>query len=194
MVTRAQRTWMLAAVALLALACAEDRPDSPPSRAGGAEGTAAASRADGSVGSANLPSCDELAVALLRTPITRAELAAEYGAPDSVVATTEPNRHIQGATDSLFTVFYPGLTALLRTPPSARDMVTHVTVTDNRYVAYPQLGIDADAASVTDALGAPHTRDAGSLIYACGEAVEQPVTFHLVNGVVSSIDISYYVD
>ena len=194
MVNRAQRTWVIAVAALLATACVEERPDAPPSRAGEAVGTASAARGGSSADTADIPSCDDLANELLRTPITRAALSAEYGAPDSLLATTEPNRHVEGATDSLFTVFYPGLTALLRTPTDARDMVTHVTVSDNRYVAYPRIGIDADAASVTDALGAPHTRDAGSLVYACGEAVEQPVTFHLANGVVRSIDISYYVD
>ena len=142
--------------------------------------------------------CDTLAAALLRSGATRSALAQAYGEPDSIEVTTEPNRHMPGATDSLFVVHYAGLAVTLRTPPAARDLVSAVTVTDNRYLAYPSIGIGARESAVVGALGEPDERTTAdgttSLIYACGEEVEQPVTFHLRDGVVVRIEASYYVD
>ena len=178
-----------AMVAACAREAADETPvlDAPPAR----DTTDVAS-------SASLPECATLAETLLRTPATRSALAAAYGAPDSVRATTEPNRHIQGATDSLFAVYYPGLAVMLRTPPAARDLVSHVSVTDDRYLAHRRIGIGATEKAVIATLGEPHDRaEAGettSLTYACGVAVEQPVTFHLRDDAVVRIEASYYVD
>ena len=127
-------------------------------------------------------------------PPTRAAFLAEFGTPDSVTAGTEPNRHVPDAVDSLFVVYYPGLVMNIRTPQGGRDMATGVTIRDNRYLAYPDIGIATPAARVTAALGPPTFRPHDRLIYDCDAVVEQPVAFRIVDGRVARIDISYYVD
>lgn len=138
--------------------------------------------------------CEDLQDAILRVPPTRAALAAEYGAPDSVRSSTEPNRHVAGATDSLFTVHYPGFVADMRTPAGARDMATHVLVESSRYLAFPGIGIGATADRLREVLGEPDDAGSAYVRYQCSDAVEQPVTFRLTAGRVSAIEIHYYVD
>lgn len=193
--TRALRQSGLALVfALATLACAADRPEQipTPDSAGATDTNNAAAHPILAL------DCDTLAATLLRTAATRSALAEAYGEPDSVAVATEPNRHMPDATDSLFVVHYPGLAVTLRTPPSARDLVAAVTVTDNRYLAYPSIGIGTREEAVIAALGEPHERAEGDgttvLTYACGEEVEQPVTFDIRDGVVVRIEASYYVD
>jgi hypothetical protein len=162
------------------------RPDS----AGGATGNAQDSATAGRVPS----TCEDLHYQILEVPATREAFAAAFGQPDSVAASTEPNRHIAGAVDSLFTVHYPGAHLEIRTPPGGRDMATHVRVTDNRYLAYPGIGPGTAAARVEEVLGEPRERAGGYLRYQCGEGAEQPVTFRIAAGRVSAVEIDYYVD
>lgn len=138
--------------------------------------------------------CDGLHEQILKVPPTREAFANAFGPPDSVATVTEPNRHVPGATDSLFTVHYPGFVMDIRTPTGARDMATHVRVEDDRYLAYPALGMGSPAADVEAVLGEPHSRDAGRVRYQCGVAVEQPVSFMIGNGRVTAIEIDFYVD
>lgn len=138
--------------------------------------------------------CEALGVRILRLHPTRAALAEAYGPPDSVRATAEPNRHVPGATDSLFAVHYPGLEVHIRTPAGARDLVSDVVVRDGRYIADPRLGPGADAASVRAALGEPGEQADEQWTYECGTHVENPVTFEFRAGRVAAISIGYYVD
>jgi hypothetical protein len=149
----------------------------------------------GEVNPGSVPAtCDGLHYEILKVPATREAFAAAFGQPDSTAVATEPNRHIPGAVDSLFTVHYPGLLMDIRTPPGSRDMATHVRVTDDRYLAYPGLGMGTSAARVEEVLGEPRERAADYLRYQCGEGAEQPVTFRIAGGRVSAVEIDYYVD
>ena len=139
-------------------------------------------------------SCEDLHTAILKVRPTRQAFAAAFGAPDSIAPGAEPNRHDPAVTDSIFTVYYPGLVLDIRTPAGSRDMATHVRVEDNRYLAYPGIGIGAAATKVEEVLGEPHERRPGRLTYQCDQAVEQPVTFSLPDGRVRAIEIAYYVD
>lgn len=180
-----------------ALACAPADPAADPrTPAGGTDSAALTDRAPGALdaGAVEPIACEGLESSLLPVPATRAALRDRFGAPDSIRATTEPNRHVAGATDSLFVVYYPGLLISLRTPSGGRDMADRVEVTDGRYVRHAALRIGAPAAQVLAALGTPNTRDATRLVYDCGEGAEQPVTFTLQHGVVAAITIDYYVD
>jgi hypothetical protein len=138
--------------------------------------------------------CEGLDEQILAVQPTRAMLQARFGAPDSMIATAQPNRHVEGVTDSLFTIFYNGLTVDVHMPGGGSDMPVHVDVEHNRYVAFPRIGIGAAADSVIAALGPPTRREDAALVYDCGEAVEQPVRFALSGGRVSRITIAYYVD
>ena len=177
---------------ILLAACAPERPSAgPPSEASTQE---APPDATGGAPASALPEgCQGLERSLLQTAPTRAELRARFGEPDSIAAVTVPNRHVEGVTDTLFTVHYPALIVSIHTPGGGDDLPSSVQVDDNRYVAFPRIGIGAAADSVIAALGEPTRRDPDGLVYDCGE-VEQPVRFELADGRVRRIAIAYYVD
>lgn len=160
--------------------------------------TAAGSRAAvdtaGAAAGAVPSGCADLHYNILKAVPTRQAFSAEFGQPDSVVSTVEPNRHVPGAIDSLFTVHYPRFVMDIRTPSGGRDMATEVHLEDNRYLAYPGIGIGASAARVREVLGDPHDEGPAFLTYQCSEHVEQPVTFRVADGRVAAIEIAYYVD
>ncbi|HUG38977.1 MAG TPA: hypothetical protein VMM12_00745 [Longimicrobiales bacterium] len=185
-----ERWHVLPAVLAALPACAPGPP--PVDQAPGGDSTA--DSVEAAWASVQGLSCEGLAWRILKVDPTRAELAAEFGRPDSIVATTEPNRHVRGQLDSLFTVHYPGLMSILRKPEGGRDMVDHAVVTANRFLAHPQIGIDAPAARVIQALGEPTRRSPAALVYECGDGAEEPVTFHLAGGAVSRIEIDFYLD
>jgi hypothetical protein len=137
--------------------------------------------------------CDSLERTILAGPLTRAGLRDRFGAPDSTHAATEPNRHVPGAVDSLFTEFRPGLVGSFRTLAGARDLIAGAEVTGRGYIAHSGLDIGAPEARVVRILGEPSRRSGDALVYECGE-VEQPVTFRLRDGIVTAVTIAYYVD
>lgn len=151
--------------------------------------------ADATASNTALPAgCAGLERSLLSFEPDRAGVHAAFGAPDTVIAVTEPNRHAEGVTDTLFTLRYPGLVLDIHKPGGGNDLASGVVVEDNRYLAFPRIGIGASADSVTVLLGTPTARDGVSLIYDCGEEVNQPVRFEVSEGRVRRIVISYYVD
>jgi hypothetical protein len=138
--------------------------------------------------------CRDLHATLLRAAPTREAFAAAFGEPESIHRDSEPNRHVEGAVDSLFTVRYPGFLMHIRTPRGGRDMADHIMVRDNRYLAWPGIGIGVAAERIEAVLGTPTRREPGALTYDCSEHVEQPVTFRLAGGVVEAIEVAFYVD
>lgn len=138
--------------------------------------------------------CDDLAAVMLDPVPMRDRLQSRFGPADSLEVTTQPNRHLEGVTDSIFTVHYPGLTVRLHKPGGAEALVSHVTVGDNRYLAFPRIGIGAPEDSVVAALGPPTDRTTHRLTYSCGIGAEQPVHFELDRGRVARVTIDYYVD
>lgn len=138
--------------------------------------------------------CEGLEYSLVDAELSRAGFVSRFGAPDSVQAFTEPNRHVEGVVDSLFIVFYPGLVLDIRKPEGAADLVAGVSLTDNRYVTDPRIGIGRPADSITEALGRPWEITGETLVYNCGVGADQPVTFHFRDGRVTRISIEYYVD
>lgn len=198
--TRSARnaTARAAVVALCAvvLGCGDSQPEPDPRGDGSAPGVdvpgtfAVDAVEDGAVPA----SCEDLHATMLKVAPTREAFAAEFGAPDSIARSAEPNRHDPATVDSLFTVYYPRLVLDIRTPAGARDMATHVGVEDNRYLAYPGIGIGAAASKVEEVLGEPRERGPDSLTYQCGMGAEQPVTFRIADGRVRAVDIAWYVD
>jgi hypothetical protein len=177
------------ALIVLTAACSPESDARPDAAAGDDAGPAAA------VG--DVPAdltCETLRESVLRSGTDRDALSNAWGTPESVRVSTEPNRHIEGATDSLLVVRYPGLSVSLRKPPSGRELTSHADVSDNRYLRYPAIGVGADTASVIGALGEPTRRPADGFVYECGMAAAQPITFVIEDGVVRRIDIAYYVD
>jgi hypothetical protein len=191
--SRAGRALVLATAAVAAMlsACSTGHEHQPADARDTADAEAEAARAE-----ALPPGCEALEQTLLRFEPTRAALANRVGPPDSMELVTQPNRHVEGVTDSLFTIYYPGLVAGVHKPGGGEDLVSHVSVTDNRYLAFPRIGIGAQQDSVIAALGPPTEgrADGSVLTYNCGMGPDQPVTFHLQGGRVSRITIEYYVD
>jgi hypothetical protein len=142
-------------------------------------------------------SCDGfVAEALSVRARTRAEFRSELGEPDRVEAETEPNRHDPSVTDSIFRIHHPGLVAQIRRPPAGGDMLERVEVSDNRFLAYPSLGVGAPAERITFTLGPPRERTNGRLVYECGAQFqpEEPVIFHLEGDDVVELWFTRYVD
>ncbi|HEX6308649.1 MAG TPA: hypothetical protein VFZ69_10705 [Longimicrobiales bacterium] len=190
---RTMAGWTALLLLPLAAACAERQP-APPA-AGGAPDTAAVAAPFDSARSLALPDgCDELADHILAVQPTREALLAAFGPPDSSASRTQPNRHTPGVTDTLFDVFYPGLQVGIHTPGGGADLPVRVVVGDNRYLAYPRIGIGAPADSVVAVLGEPAPGEEGVLTYNCTMVVDQPVRFLLAGDRVARITIEYYVD
>jgi hypothetical protein len=180
---------MWLATLLLPTGCAREREATQPAHdAVLVRDTGAPATTSGSV------DCVGLESSILVAEPTRAALRSAFGEPDSVISVVEPNRHVDGAIDSLFVMHYPGLLVSIRTPTGAADLADHVQVSDARYIRYPQLAMGAAASQVTAALGPPTRRTGDTLVYECGAGAEQPVTFILRSGVVRLITIDYYVD
>ena len=129
----------------------------------------------------------------LRAAPARAELHEAFGAPDSVRAWTEANRHVPDVLDSLFVVHYAGLQLEIRRPHGGLDMADLALVSDNRYLARGGIGIGAPAERVVAVLGEPAERTPDRLRYECGET-GAPVMFLLARGVVTGLELDYYVD
>ena len=182
--------WLVAGLLLAQAACMRSQPDGSRD----AQGDTAAAAPQ--LGSPQTIECEGLERTILRTAAERTPMRNMFGAPDSVRSITEPNRHIPGVIDSLFDLFYPGLTAHIRKPYRGNDMAVHVQLSDNRYLRYPQIGIGASPDALIRSLGEPTAREPGSFVYACSEEIEEPVIFHLDAGGrrVSSVEIQYYVD
>lgn len=130
------------------------------------------------------------------TGTTRPEIRAELGDPLEVDVVTEPNRHMVGATDSLFALGYQGIEFQIRTPPSGRDLLERVVVRDNRHLRYARPGIGDARADVVSLLGPPTDgSEPDRLIYECGDGITpNPVHIVLADDVVREIWYTYYVD
>jgi hypothetical protein len=179
----------VALVAALALAGCSNEPsrDAPPETS--------APEAPAAAQAGPLPAgCEGIESTILQAAATREGLRTRFGEPDSTTLQAVPNRHVEGATDTLFAIYYPGLTSNVHWPEGGADIPDLVTVTDNRYLAFPRIGVGAAADSVIAALGEPTAREADALVYACAMDVEQPVRFELADGRVRRIVIDYYVD
>jgi hypothetical protein len=193
------RIRLFSIVAAVAIAgCGADRTDDMADT-GAPDTTASALPGGGpaadSLRAVALPaSCDDLAGSILAADPTRAALLAQYGRPDSTHSETQPNRHAAGVIDSLFDVHYPGLRVSVHKPGGGGDLPSRAEIGDNRYLAYPRIGIGAPADSVVAALGPGADGGADVLTYDCGMGAGQPVRFHLENGRVTRITIDFYVD
>lgn len=133
--------------------------------------------------------------ALAVTGTGRDDIRAQLGEPTEVSATTEPNRHIPDATDSLFTVTYPGIVFSLRKPPEGGDLLERAHVTDNAHLLWTDPGIGASAERVIEVLGEPAEREPDLLHYACGSGpVNEPAFFVLRDSVVQAVIFDFYVD
>lgn len=125
---------------------------------------------------------------------TRAELASALGAADSVQSEVVPNRHVPGAQDTLFTIFYPGLVVGIHRPGPGGELLSSAEVWSNRYLRYPAIG--ARRSSILAAFGPPDRMATDSLTYRCTSCIagDDPVTLVFVEDRVERVGFSFYVD
>ena len=144
---------------------------------------------------APLPSRDDfLRQGLIPVGDTRAEIVTRLGEPDSLRAEVVRNRHVPGVEDTLFTLFYPQLTARLHRPGGGGDILAGIEVWDDRHLRYPLIG--ATRERVEEAFGAPEHAVGDRLTFACRTCVgaDEPFEVLLEEGRVRSVRFPYYVD
>lgn len=129
---------------------------------------------------------------------TASELRERFGPPDTRTATATPNRHIPDQTDTIVTLEYArGLTVELYSVTGGDDLLQSIMVSSPGIVSYDEpVDVGSAWSTVTSILGPPSGRQDGMPFYACEgcPAAESPVYFEVVDGVVSRIRFSYYVD
>lgn len=173
--------------AVLLLACGGRSESEPP----GAEGEAAAP----GPAEVNLPDRTEFVERGLATAAgSRAELQASLGAADSIAAEVVPNRHVPGVLDTIYTVHYQDLVAILHHPGGGGDLLSMVQVSSNRHLRYPVIG--ADAQTIDRAFGRPDEASDSSLTYYCTscQAGNDPVQLVVEDGEVRRVRFNFYVD
>ncbi|HEY0811085.1 MAG TPA: hypothetical protein VGD49_13040 [Longimicrobiales bacterium] len=125
----------------------------------------------------------------------RAELDAEIGNPGYIQVTTEPNRHVPNAQDSIIRLESDGLIVQVRKPGPGGELFEQVEVSQRKWLNFPYFRPGVSASDVVAALGQPRRREANRLIYNCGESeAEEPIVFELEDGAVQRIVFNYYVD
>lgn len=184
----------IAAVILMAAACAENGPNNN----GAAQATVPTDgvAADPAADTAAVPavSCPDFARNAIAASETRTALTQRYGKPNSVQAVAVANRHDPAVTDSLFTVFYTNAVFDYHKPGVGGDLLDHAVIRDNRFLEHAALGMGAPRQRIERTFGRPESSDANSLTYECGGEVNVPLTFRFSGGIVTSVEIDYYVD
>jgi hypothetical protein len=137
--------------------------------------------------------------ALPELGVTRADIAALLGGPDSVSVTTVANRHDPAVTDSVLTLFYDGLSAVVyRAGYDGKEMLAALEITQSRHLRSPAgAGIGATAEDVIAALGRPDSGSDEYLEFTCAECLiagHETVRFVLSRGAVARIEIRHWID
>jgi hypothetical protein len=130
---------------------------------------------------------------------SRGDLIAQFGEPDSIRAAAVPNRHDPSVTDSVFTLFYDGLTAdVRRAGYDGREILASLSIASDRFLQDgAPIRIGSRLADVRSELGPPDEEAGDELIYICEECLaagQETVRFAMLAGAVARIDLRYWVD
>lgn len=125
---------------------------------------------------------------------SRASLREALGEPDSIASEVIPNRHLPGAIDTLFIVYYPELAVHIHRPGPGGELVSSAYVGSNQYLKYPVIGVAEGA--IETAFGPPDEESGDTLTYLCTNciAADDPVHLFLERGRVEGVRFNYYVD
>ena len=128
--------------------------------------------------------------------MTRAQLVARFGRPDSVTSTPVPNRHDPSVTDSVVTLDYPAARYVYYVVTQGPgEILDAAHIGDNVHMRHPSPGIGASPEEVLTAFGTPMRSSDDRIEYECTTCeVPEPVTFVLSNDRVARIEFDYYVD
>lgn len=130
---------------------------------------------------------------------TREQLVARLGAPDSASGAAVANRHDPLVTDSVLTLHFPGVTAMVhKAGYDGREMLAALHITDARHMpASAPVGVGSTAADVLVLLGPPDDQSEGHMEFTCAECMmagHETVRFVLQRGLVSRVELRYWVD
>lgn len=168
-------------------------------RDAGAGGQGAASGGD-TAEAGPAPGCEAFAERGLAVSVpTRRAFREELGEPVAVTRTPVEARHVEGRTDTLVAFEGPGLAATYYVLPG-RDLLSSVAVSDPRWLRYSAPTLGTPRADVESMFGPPDAvpaaADASTMTYHCSPSpgAEEPVHFDLLDGVVTEIRFTKYVD
>jgi hypothetical protein len=131
---------------------------------------------------------------------TRDDLLKQFGKPDSVQAAGVQNRHVTSQTDSLITMFYPGLAVQLYRVmgETRREFPSFVRISDNTFIhETAPIRIGVAESDLTDVMGPPSDRADGVLSYVCDTCTEignERIEVRIADGKVASVTIFYSYD
>lgn len=127
--------------------------------------------------------------------VGRAELIRRLGPPRRVAAKLIHNRYELGRTDTMRTLLYPGLEAVLyeATQPT-RTFLIRLVLTSARYRSPEGLHVGMLQTQVLDRIGPPTTRDraTGELVYAESESMPTALILTVRGGRVTKITWEFY--
>lgn len=130
---------------------------------------------------------------------TREALRGQFGEPDSATARTTENRHDPTVTDTVATLYWPGLTAEVHVAGyDGKEILSSLVLADERFLQSSspvRLGDPADA--VRAEFGEPDGAGDDYLEYICDDCLaagHEAVRFVLTRAVVSRVEIRYWVE
>ncbi|CAN5715864.1 hypothetical protein BH23GEM9_BH23GEM9_35730 [soil metagenome] len=134
-----------------------------------------------------------------QTGSSRAAIMSTLGEPDSVESVTVANRHDPSVTDSIFTLHYDGISAVVyRAGYDGKEILVALDITDARHLqASAPVRIGTTSEDVVATLGEPSGSSAEHLEYTCEECLisgHETVRFLLHRGAVSRIEVRYWID
>lgn len=127
--------------------------------------------------------------------ITRTALLRRLGPPLRTTIEPVSNPYQSGQTDTVRTLTYPGLRAMLyETTPRVRTFLIRLTLTDERYATPEGLRVGMPPARVRATIGPPTTHDerAGELVYAERESMPTALILTVRHGRVTEIAWEFY--
>ncbi len=144
--------------------------------------------------------CDSLADSGLLIPDGRRQaVITQLGRPDSTHSLPTPNTHYPAQTDTVVDLFYPGMQLhyiVFGKDSGETDMLLRASVSSNRYLRYPAVGIGASATLIVGSLGEPDERLGDRFRYVCGTTMggESPIFFHFEGDRVKLVEYAFYSD
>jgi hypothetical protein len=130
---------------------------------------------------------------------SRAELVAQLGEPDSVSVRTVQNRHDPSVTDTIATYYFAGLTAEIHVAGyDGKEILAALDIADDRYLRSDSpVRLRDTAEAVRAVLGEPDESGEAYLEYHCDDCLaagQETTRFVLTGGLVTRIEVRYWVD
>jgi hypothetical protein len=121
------------------------------------------------------------------------QLQKRYGQPDSIITDTVDFEHQPDQYDSLYTVFYPGLKAVLFHSTNIHYyLLLTLEVSSNAYALWDtNLCIGKSKSSIITLFGPPRKHEQDSSRY---EAEVGEFIFYYKHEMITKVSISYYID